>query len=153
MFITRSYIHSSIHSWLAPSFKCVPRFSLPLLLIVLQGSVSESYNIPWPNFMQSLLNTCRLFVFDVIQVLAVDCVGSFNFYSSYLVVTGVSCAVLLLCFVMHRLGPSLLICMYPEDGKSRGRTLRQWLIKSTVVFMVCTSPFLFLYITTRRMLP
>ncbi len=47
-----------------------------LLCTQVMGSSSSSYNIPWPDFMQSLLDKMRLALLDVYQVTAVDCIAT-----------------------------------------------------------------------------
>jgi hypothetical protein len=52
-----------------------PRASL-LCTSQVMGSSSTSYNIPWPEFMQSLLDKMRLALLDIYQVTAVDCIAT-----------------------------------------------------------------------------
>ncbi len=104
------------------------------------GSTATAYRIPWPASMQGLLANFRLFLFDVFQITAVDCITPFNFYTSFWAVTGVTTGVLVIIPAIHRAVPWVLEVCFPLHDPEASHTIRSLLIKILTMYMTIFYP-------------
>ena len=96
------------------------------------GSSSSNYRIPWPGFMQSLFNNFRLALMDAVQIMAVDCYATFDFYVPYYFVTMSTVVLLAVAPIVHAALPwALRVCLPAYDDVA---TRQQW--RSLVVKVV-----------------
>ena len=100
------------------------------------GSSSSSYQIPWPSFMQGMLDFFRVALMDVFQVTAVDCYVPMDFYAPFYFVTMTTVAVLVGGALVHRVLPLAMqrwASHWESDERKHGRNV---IVKSICIFMV-----------------
>ena len=110
------------------------------------GSSSSSYQIPWPGFMQGMLNFYRLALMDVFQVTAVDCYVPMDFYPPFYFVTMTTVAVLAAGALVHRVLPLVLGRCAPQWEVNQRKHWRNFIVKAICIFMVrCVISLLMLF--------
>ena len=115
------------------------------------GSSSSSYQIPWPGFMQGILDFYRVALMDVFQVTAVDCYVPMDFFAPFYFVTLSTVALLAGGALVHRVLPQALQRWAPHWEAGRRKYWRNAIVKGICIFMVrrptgfCFVPLSFLF--------
>ena len=100
------------------------------------GSSSSNYQIPWPGFMQGMLDAFRVALMDVFQVTAVDCFVPLDFYAPYYFVTITTVCLLVLTLTLHRVLPRAIVAWFPHWEGNVHKKWRNLLVKGICIFMV-----------------
>ena len=102
----------------------------------IMGSSSSNYKIPWPAFMQGLLNSFRMALMDAVQIMAVDCYAAFDFFVPYYLVTMTTMCILVVAAITHASIPWVLRVAFPHLDPLTRQPWRSLIVKTVCVFMV-----------------
>ena len=100
------------------------------------GSSSSNYQIPWPGFMQGMLDAFRVALMDVFQVTAVDCFVPMDFFTPFYFVSGTTITLLAATYGAHRALPWLARTWFPHWATDAIKRARNLLLKAICIFMV-----------------
>ena len=92
--------------------------------------------IPWPGFMQGMLDFYRVALMDVFQVTAVDCYVPMDFYAPFYFVCLSTVVVLVGGALVHRVLPRALQRWAPQWEADERKNWRNLLVKAICIFMV-----------------
>ncbi len=99
------------------------------------GSSSSSYSIPWPSFMQGLLDQMRVALLDVYQVTAVDCLAPIDFYLPFWMTTIFVLSFLCVAVILHRLSKPIAKTCCKTFTVQQVKKFRSNVVKFTAIFM------------------
>ena len=87
--------------------------------------------------MQGLLDSYRVALMDVFQVMAVDCYVPMDFYAPYYFVAVTTIVLLAATYCAHRALPWLNRTWFPHWATDTVKQARNMLLKTICIFMVC----------------
>lgn len=76
--------------------------------------LDSMYDIPWPAYFASVTSFFKVVIGDIFQVLALQCVRSFNYYDSLLLSTLIPISICILCALIY----SMLNCTKQHQNQS-----------------------------------